>query len=829
MYPSEQTWRDGLKLKSYGPGGFAEELVRVPHMARLYVSLNSMDRAAADELLKAIPLHELCDHESDLLYYYAPALALEGTHAAVPGGPKAEAIWTRLVGASPTTPGPFFRALLKREDGRLLVYFSTLAQLDQPHQNFFTSNESRAKQFYSLLASTRQMVSRPYAGLQDSGFQRMLRSVPLDDQGQIDFPGSPEVWTVAKGRSSNEEHTVHLMKKVRKAAAPDLEDAVLVRLAGTQYKENSIQITELDNFLAVSSIDAHRAEPMDEETALLLAQRYGDYAALYPYLTDLRTMSEHDYRQFFTAFDRIAAHSSLDANLQLGQLHALTEWICLLVQRRAIKDEEAADLFRKMMASFVAADDAAAYTSASLESARAILRVCKGNAFSSADEALRSCLLGRHAVSNDERSKHFVRVLDAQHVPSLTTLLEIYDAANNLSAAKAPLGSVQAIQRGVDSLPVVELPKGTKISGEEKNAILRYDPAPARKVVGQMREKTSKRKINPKDLQKLARELQTELQPQVVAALVGPVYAYFLRSSDVIVMNDPLLLRKHHYFEFAVQGLQHRRILVSEFTASSEAAGSYFTGGFVQFAYSAGMAAVHSKNLAGSTESMAAQLATIRSSEWEWLDESDQRLAALRIIVAREWIYESARQPELLRALSEQTVGLLSLSRRAALLNGISSREWRRVWDSITLPELLILGGRYAKQFPNDPWSSQATVALRAAEKTDRGWRLNTLGPIPTHIFGCNHPHLLSDAPYEEYERHLPAEMGERSAELKLFLAFQADRMGLQPEVLENVDEKLAIKAFRKAQMTDYRDWRSLLNAYASVDAADLEQAIRND
>ena len=829
VYPSEQIWRDGLKLKSYGPGGFAEELVRVPHMARLYVGLNSMDRAAAGELLKAIPFHELCDHESDLLYYYAPALALEGTHSAVPGGPKAEPIWTRLVGASPSTPGPFFRALLKHDDGRLLVYFSILAQLDRPHQTFFTANDSRAKQFYDLLTSTRQMASRPYAGFQDSGFQRMLRSVPLDDQGHVDFPGSAEVWTVAKGRSTDEEHTAHLMKKVRKAAAPDLEDAVLVRLAGTQYKENNIRLTELDNFLAVSSIDAHRAEPMDEETALLLAQRYGDYAALYPYLTDLRTLTENDYRQFFSAFDRVAAHSPLDANLQLGQLHALTELICLLVQRRAIKDEEAADLFRKMVASFVAADDAAAYTSASLESARALLRVCKRNGFSSADEALRSCLLGHHSGSNDERAKHFMRVVDAQHVPSLSTLLEIYDAANDLFAAKTPLGSVQAIQKDVDSLPMVELPKGTKISGEEKNAILRYDPASARKVVVQMKEKTSKRKINPKDLQKLARELQAELQPQVVAALVGPIYAYFLRSSDVIVMNDPLLLRKHHYFEFSVHELQHQKILVSEFSATSESAGSYFIGGFVQFAYSAGMAAVHSKNLAGSAESMAAQLATIRSSEWEWLDESVQRLAALRIIVAREWIYESARQPELLHALNEQTVGLLSLSRRSALLNGIASREWRHVWDSITLPELLTLGGRYAREFPNDPWSSQATVALRAAEKTDRDWRLNILGPIPTHIFGCNHPHLLSDAPYEEYERHLPAEMGERSAELKLFLAFQGDSMGLQPEALENIDEKLALKAFRKAQMTDYRDWRSLMNAYASVNAAELEQAMRND
>jgi hypothetical protein len=171
----------------------------------------------------------------------------------------------------------------------------------------------------------------------------------------------------------------------------------------------------------------------------------------------------------------------------------------------------------------------------------------------------------------------------------------------------------------------------------------------------------------------------------------------------------------------------------------------------------------------------------------------------------------------------------LSLSRRADLLNGISSRDWRRAWDSITLPELFVLGARYSRQFSADPWPSEATAALRAAEKNNGDGSLNILGAIPGHIFGCNHPHLLSDAPYEEYERHLPVEMGERSAEFNLFLVFQGDRLGLQPESLEKVDEILAVKAFRKAQMTDYRDWRSLLNAYASINPADLTQAIPHE
>ena len=825
IYPSEQTWRDALGLKSYGPGGFAEELVRVQHMARLYVSLNSMDRAAANELLKVLPLKDLMEHESDLLYYYAPALALDGSHVSVPGGSKAETIWLNMVGANPATPAAFFRALLKRDDGKLLVYFSMLAELDRAHQNFFTANEGRTKHFYDLWVSTNQMHARPYQSYRDSGYQRMLRAVPLDDDGRVDFPGSPEVWTVAKGRSSDQEHTAHLLKKVKKAAAPDLEDAVLAHMADTKYKENSGRITELENFLAVSSVDFHRVQPMDEESALLLAQKYPEDGAVFPYLTDLRALTANDYLNFFSAFDHVGSHSALDANVQLGQIHGLVEWICLLVQRRVIKEEDAAELLRHVMNSFIAAPDGAAYTSASLEAVRAILHVCSSGTSASADQALQTCLLNHHASANDERLKNFLRVMDAQKVPSLNDLLAIYDAASAIGNAKATSTSLDAIQKALDNLPLVTLAKEAKTSGKERNEIGRYDPAPMRKLVAEMKEKASKRKSNTSDLQKLAHELMGELQPQVCAAIVGPIYAYFLRASDVVVMADPLLLRKHHYFDFSSDGAEHHRLPESDFQQSSEGIGSYFLGGFGQFPYAAGVAAAHSKNPGAALESLAAQLATLRSAEWDRLGESSQHTASLRIIVAREWIYESAQNPELLHSLSYETMGLLSLSRRADLLNGITFHEWRRAWDSITLSELLALGGRYPKLFPKDPVPSEATTALRAAEVGQNDWALNSLGPIPAHLFGCNHPHLIFDAPYEEYERHLPSEMGERSAEFKLFLAFQGDHLGLNPETLDDVAEQLAIKAVHSAQMSDYRDWRSLLNAYATVKLGDVEAA----
>ena len=107
------------------------------------------------------------------------------------------------------------------------------------------------------------------------------------------------------------------------------------------------------------------------------------------------------------------------------------------------------------------------------------------------------------------------------------------------------------------------------------------------------------------------------------------------------------------------------------------------------------------------------------------------------------------------------------------------------------------------------------TIALRSIAAVNDGSRLNILGPIPCHSLGCQHPHLVADAPYEEYAlRMFPEELAERSAEFKLFLAFEADSLGVEPSALSDIAETLASRAFRSIQMTDSKDWRSLVAGF---------------
>ena len=828
VYPSEKLWRETFYSSDNSPGGLATAVLHMPKMASLYIALSFLDRKTVSELLSAVNLKTLYDHYADLLYLFAPAFSVQAGHAAVPGGPHAEQIWDRLAGASPGQPGAFFRALLERDNGKLLGFFFTLSQLDRPHQAFFTDHLSRTEQFYKLFASSKEMQRGATGVIRDEAFRDFLRSMPLDGKGHIDFPGSAEVWTVAKGRSSSDAQTAKLLKKVSRAVAPEVEDEVLFRLAETRYKESATHYTELDNFLAVSRIDAHRTEPLDEEAVLLLAQHYSDSSSAYAYFTDLTSLSTADFREFFLAVDRIRSHSSLEANLELGELHALVEWICLLNRRDAIGDSQAEQLFHYICERFTSAADGAVYAAAALDSARAILSHClPGEKIVSAELGIRTCLLGSAELSN-RQAIEFQHVLDEQKVPSLDALLSIYDAVAKLSTETSATVNLAGIESSIGRLPSVEFPKDLKVRGKEKESIERYETAAALKLVAQLKQKLAQRKINREQIDKLSHELLAELEPQVTLALVGPIYAYFLRSADLVVSADPLLLRKHHYFNYSGDGHQSTNV-DSEFRKDSEGVGSYFVGGFGRFALAAGAAAAvgWKRGGPGAGESIVAEVAAIRAAPWNRLEESDLRLVSLRISVAREWIFESARRPELLQALGEETQGLLSLTRRADLLNGIESRNWRKVWASAMLPDLFSLGGRYLDHFKTDPWSSPVTTALRAVVATNDGSRLRILGSIKYHTFGCGHPHIFTDAPYEEYERQfLPAEIAERSAEFKLFLAFLADNIGLQPSALVNVAETLAQKAFGAAQMSNFGDWRSLLAAYASVTPDDLRQAL---
>ena len=291
-----ETWKKAFYAKDEPPGGFAGALARDIRLAKLYVGLSAMDKDAAAALLAGTDLEDAGRQiRGSAGSAILAALALHQTHAAVPGGLPAESIWEKMAGASPARPGPFFRALLEKDDGKLLSFYATLAQLDLAHQQFFTRNASRTSKFYELYRQSPEVArGAGKESLRDIVLRRPAGGAARYGRQRACFPGSPEA--LAGGQGPGE---------LGGAQREDAEEGGESRGAGRGRRDSvapgahpyKATQSELDNFLAVVRIDAHRSEPLDEASALLLADHYPRSQAIYPYFASLSVVRPRGLRE----------------------------------------------------------------------------------------------------------------------------------------------------------------------------------------------------------------------------------------------------------------------------------------------------------------------------------------------------------------------------------------------------------------------------------------------------------------------------------------------------------------------------------------------------
>jgi tetratricopeptide (TPR) repeat protein len=830
---SEAVWMNTFFGKTKFSGGFAEALAGNQQVARTYAALSAMSPRAVAALTAGSDLKMLAEKHSDLLYRFSSAFALRGEHAAVPGGPAAEPIWEKMAGAPPSQPGRFFHSLLEKDEGKLLAFFATLGQVDTDHQRFFTRSLARTTRFYALYRDSMEVSQGVQKRGRNSSFTEFLREVPLDSDLHVLFPGGPEVWMLAKGTSSSTSQTARMAKKLSRIATAEAEDDILDRLARTRYKLSQEMVSELDHFLAVVRIDEHRPDPLDAASALLLAQHYGADRAMYPYFASLTGLTQPQFEHFFTLAEQLRSAQRVELNVMLGELHSLIELISLAQEAGALDPAAAAGLFDSVCVRFgKAAGSAAGYTAASLDTLRDLLQgAAPKEAAGDPDRALEHILLGQGAPATFDldgasheldsfalRRAAYERVLAEQKVTTLKTLFEFYGHLQDLTHARGPAaGHVQALDSLRAALLVVLPPKKSTATVVDRRLVVNFDDAKVAELITHLRQRTAKKKVNQKDVEQLSEELAAAICPQVKLALSGAVYAYFLNPNDLLVSQDPLFLRKHRFL--TLESTEQRVFTESELQVTSERLGSYIEGGFADFPITAGQVALSGGQSPPNTEAVgAAQMGSLRATNWNRLEESDLLLFDARLRAAREWILRAGADGKLLAALADDTQGILSPNRRSDLLDAVAARDWSTAFKSVTLGDLYALSGKYLERYPDETWRSPVTAALRGLSKNNDGERLRWLGPSAPALLGCSHPHLDVAGPYEEYEKLiLPFKLAQRSAEFKLYLADFAARAGIPPTVLSVIGQPLTLQMLKHMRMTDLQDWRDALAAFGGL------------
>lgn len=823
------------------PGGITEAIAADSDLARLYVGLSSMDKATAVQLVRDAGLRTLKEKHAGLLFLHSSAFSVAGGRVAVPGGAQAEPIWQKLVGVSPSTPKMFFSALLRQDDGKLLSFYADLMQLDLRRQRFFTASYTRTARFYELFKYSPDVQYGVVRQRRYTPFLDFMAEIPIDDQGHVEFPGSPEIWMVAKGESKSEGTTARLFEKVARIAAPEVEDEILLRLAQTAYTSAQVEMSELANFMAVVHVDAHREEPLDDRSALLLAQNYVQNLHVWPYLASLTGLGFEDLTEFLRLGQHFLELAPVQRNDALGEWEALTKLLAQLAESGTLTKRQSAHAFGALCGRFLHAVSPSDFAAASLESLRGIL------AFAAApggdpDKAIRDLLLGpRHPVTVhmnghtytvdevENRRRSYQEVLDSQKVTRLQTVLDLYDSARGLASDSVPSAAyVKALEEKVGELQQAEVPPSLGVEKEVKDALLSFQAREARQAIQDMLKELSRKSADAKRLARLGKDFVGFINPQIRLALTGVIYARYLSPNDALVSEDPLFLRKHQFAELNVPGRQ-KYPYVDPALVRGRTFGSFLEGGFADFGALAGKVSMATLRQTDEANRPAGEaiLGSLRETRWQSLRDADLRWVGLRILTAREWIvraaFDESRRAELLSA----TLGILSPGCRIGLLRALEHRDWSAVWRQVTLSDLYFLCDAYLRTESRDESLSPTVRALRLFQLTKDASRLRWLGQDLNALEDCSHPHLVQLPPYEKYEAYLfPDRLVARAAEYKLYLAEFFDRSGLPAALLGAVAEPMAVALLKDMHLPDATDWQSILAAFHGINSKLLSKAM---
>ena len=820
----EAAWKEALYKGRQFAGGFMEAVVRDPRIGEAYVGLSPLQPSAREALIANVGLRQLVNRFSKVLLMHGSSLAFEDGAALVPGGAEAAGIWAGLVGASPSEPRRFFPRLLRKEEGRLLGYFSALGQLDGDRQRFFTQSASRTKQFFTLYKSSPEFKEGGRTKVRESPYLELLRELPLDADGTVIFPGGAEVWMVARGQAD----ASRLARKLPRKAVPEVEDDILIRVVKTKFQSPKGQRSQVDKFLAAARLDQLRAQPMDAVTALGFAQAFGPYEHVFPYFATLTGLQSTHLRSFLALVGRVESSEELPRQHLLALFHAFAEILCIGQLEGVLSEERAADLFGAMCLRLAGGKGVSGRAEVALATLQSIVEgIGAGASEDDLDRRMRT-LLG--VEEQKLRSEEFRQVQSLQSVPLLNTLMRMRNSAHSLAAGTGDLKAhLKSLDEAVRELPVVLITKDMAFVDKKKKLMQSYSAVALKQTQRRLARAAARKRPRQAELQRMAGRLVDEMLPQVSLALAGIVYSYYLRPEDLPVSEDRLFLRKHEYYDSNV-AFNTKYFEPTQLVGLGEDTGTYITGGLSGMASAAGHVARFGLRVMDPDAQAlnGVELASLRAARWRELRDADLRRLSLAVLLGREWIVDAATDQKARADLIRAVQGAVSVNRSRQLLAALTDRDWPRIWSSLTHADLYQLG-RQRLGAPSDAIAgSPVAAALRDLPQNAEEWEpLHVLGPVRLTTHGYSRPRIWSDGPYEDYERYLSdTRIAERMAELKLYLAQAAYSIGMPAEMLARSAEPAARLVLSAVQMGDLWDWRSVLQAYERTARLALEEVL---
>jgi len=816
-----------LGAKEKQQGEFIDQYLSDPQLCRLYLGMSKLDREVAAKLKASIQVMRLKAF-SHVLDFFGGMYTIRDGKAVVPGGAKAEAIWSELAGSPVSDPAAFFDKLNSKDDGWLASYYDSLMRVSGPAQDYLTQAD-RLRRFYGAVKGkvTSPGPARPVFRA-NTDLLLLTTRLRFDAEGKPHIPGTVEIWKQLFIKHPHGKYDGKLTK-----AASGWKDADDVLEALFALCRKAVENEPLKFFMALSDMNRKRAQPMSPATVDRLAREFRSSGAQYSLLNETGALAEPTLLAYLDTMTAVGGirDQGVRANAA-GTMQGLLSIWQILVRQGAIADKDADAVMSGILTSFAKIKNDKETFDAGWNGVQSLMKAVGAPETANPQDHLVDLLAGTaNATDIDTQTQlvqDMIRVIEAQRLVSLK-------AIGDLSAHLDALGKggkldPAIIQRVSGRLSEIQLPRAG-LSGVEKNSL----------IFGYWSERhiESQRKLNLRamvekagaDPAKLA-DVRGALTPLLRDTLVGLNYAHYAPPGAQILYTNPVFVRSHDFLglQGATQTWRQTEVVGSGWPASS---GGRLVGSLSGLPYA----------LAEAEQNF---LIPSREQALIWGDLVPQIVQSAKIQrfwnvspVQMQWVAMHLRLSEVMLAesvlddgLRTRVVGVLSQYAPPARARQVG--EWlaegrvRKALDNVTPSELFSLaremygsraeqGDALALEIRQTARTSPAIASYAAVSKA-----FGTSKPTLTNSYS---PELLSIRTFPTlmgYSSRIMAESWESSL---LYFASVADSAYMMPSQLNVAVPEWTKNTVEKIFATHLEDWPALLRSMRQVGEEVREKA----
>ena len=667
---------------------FIEAFIGDPSICRLYLGFAKLDADTADAVRKADTYAHLKIY-SHVLDFFGGMFEVRDGKAVIPGGAKSAAMWTELTGASPDKGGEFFVKLIAKDDGWLCSLYDALARIHGPVQDYLT-DPARMKRFYTAVRG-RVTSPGPARPVFRANTDMMLFTTRLQViNGKPHIPGSFEVWKTLFTNSPQKYDG----KLTRAAAMWKDPDDVLEALFALSRK--SVENEPLKIFMAITDVDRGRARPLTAATVERMTKLYHNYGSQYPILSESRQLTDASIGQFLDTIE-IAGRTRdpLFRSDLAGSFQGLIGLWQILVRQGTIPQDQADKTFAAICTAFAQVKSNRELFDASRGGLETLIG---GKAAGDPQQHVLDLLAGE-GTSDDAETRtameeDFVRILDAQHIISLSTLFQLADQFEGVSKGqKLNTAVVTKLAASIAETPIPRPP----LTANEKNA-LGFGFYSERHL--DFERKTNLRLAMERaggDAVKL-KELAGDLAPHLRDTLLAFNYAYYAPPGAQILYTNPLFVRSHDF----VGGEGQSRTWVATETYGTgwpSNGGGRLVGSLVNLPYTLAEA---EQNFLIPTHTQALiwgdlvpqMILSAKIPRWWNVTPAQMHWVALHVRYGRELVAAAALRPELRKQVLEALGSIAAPARNYEIGRLIAEGNAKDAADLATPAELFALARR---------------------------------------------------------------------------------------------------------------------------------------